>query len=103
MLNRLFYTHKGAKYAIVAFVLFCIFFRPISFILKITGINALMRTIGLLDNKGMFSFEMALVYCILFVAFFSIFGFIHWTVFCYKSRKIAKENREKYGYYRFNC
>lgn len=101
MLNRFFYTHVGAKYAIVAFILFCIFFEPISFILKITGLNALMRQVGLLNSNGMFSFEMALMYSILFVLFAFVVGIVYSFYTNIKYRQIAKKNKEK-GYFRFN-
>lgn len=60
--------HGGLRF-IVAFVLFLIFFKPIVWVMKITGIFALIQWTGLIDPQGMFSFEMAFVYFMLFAVF----------------------------------
>lgn len=54
---------------IVAFVVFLILFKPIVWLMKITGIFNLLQWTGLIDPQGMFSFEMAFVYFMLFGVF----------------------------------
>ena len=59
----------GAFRFVVAFVLFLIFFKPIVWLMKVTGVFALIQWTGLIDPQGMFSFEMAFVYFMLFFVF----------------------------------
>lgn len=100
MLNRFFYTHVGTKYGIAAVILFCLFFKPISFILKITGIYALMKQIGLLDANGMFRFEIAFIYSILAITIFSVIGMVYVFFSNLSFKRMEKQNKQK-GY--FGC
>lgn len=94
-MNKVFYTPLGAKIAIVGFILFCIFFKPISILLKITGINALMQAVGLLDDNGMFDFGVALIYSIAFILLFSIVGAVYVFFSDLKHKQYAKNNKYK--------
>lgn len=57
--------HGGFRF-IIAFVLFLILFKPIVWLMKVTGIFSLLQWTGLIDTQGSFSFEMAFVYIMLF-------------------------------------
>lgn len=68
---------NGSILAIVAFVLFLIFFKPLVWVIKVTGIFSLLQWMQLIDSHGDFSFVALFVYMIGLVVLLAAISIVH--------------------------
>lgn len=61
-------TRNGSLHGILAIVIFLVLFKPIVWILKVTGIFSLLQWMRLIDAHGYFDFVALFVYFMGFIA-----------------------------------
>ncbi|MEX3623682.1 hypothetical protein [Viridibacillus arvi] len=70
---------NGSIHFLVAFVLFLIFFKPIVWIMKVTGVFSLLQWMKLITPQGYFSFEAGFLYILALVALFAVISVVSYV------------------------
>lgn len=74
---------------------FFLLFKPIVFIMKITGIFALLQWVGLINEHGYFDFVTAALFLLYFVLFMIVAKIVFWIFFGISNFLISISNSNK--------